>query len=121
MSTPFFPRSDFRLEPTPRDRVTGPRGGGRYHGRGNTSVAFQCTCPAGTVLNDRSQACEDVDECDELGPNACVAGRCLNTVGSFECECPPGTVLDSSGRVCLGEHRNTPRRGGGLVFAAIHI
>lgn len=55
------------------------------------------------MLNSQSQACEDVDECDELGLNACVAGQCINTVGSFECECPPGSVLDSTGRVCLGK------------------
>lgn len=62
----------------------------------------QCTCPLGTVLNIKSQACEDVDECVELGKNACLAGQCINTAGSFECECPPGTILDSTGRVCLG-------------------
>lgn len=56
----------------------------------------------GTVLNSQSQACEDVNECEELGLNACVAGQCINTMGSFECECPPGTILDSTGRVCLG-------------------
>jgi len=69
-------------------------------------ASFQCTCPAGTVLNPQSQACEDVDECDELGVNACASGQCVNTVGSFECECPPGTILDSTGRVCLGNVRN---------------
>jgi len=69
------------------------------------NVIFQCTCPVGTVLNSESQACQDVDECDELGLNACLAGQCINTVGSFECECPPGTILDSTGRVCLGNDK----------------
>lgn len=57
----------------------------------------------GTVLNSQSQSCEDVNECDEFGLNACVGGQCINIVGSFECECSPGTILDSTGRVCLGE------------------
>lgn len=68
------------------------------------------------MLNSQSQACEDVDECDELGVNACVAGQCINTVGSFECECPPGTVLDSTGRVCLGERKRKNRRESCSVF-----
>lgn len=81
---------------------------------------FQCTCPDGTVLNSQSQACEDVDECDELGLNACVAGQCVNTVGSFECECPPGTILDSTGRVCLGNVVTIPRTNFSLTFCVIY-
>jgi hypothetical protein len=82
-------------------------------------VCFQCTCPDGTVLNSQSQACEDVNECDELGLNACVAGQCINTVGSFECECPPGTILDSTGRVCLGNVEMKPRSINHIFFNLI--
>lgn len=63
---------------------------------------FQCICPVGLELNPHSQVCEDVDECYNLGTEACVNGRCLNTIGSYECECSPGSVLDNTGRICIG-------------------
>lgn len=46
--------------------------------------------------------CEDINECNELGPDACFNGECVNTVGSYECECPPGSIVDNTGRVCIG-------------------
>ena len=47
--------------------------------------------------------CEDVDECVELGEEACVGGVCVNVIGSYRCECEEGTILDSTGRFCIGE------------------
>lgn len=47
--------------------------------------------------------CEDIDECRELGPEACFNGECMNTHGSYKCECDPGSILDNTGRICIGE------------------
>jgi len=50
-----------------------------------------------------NNVCEDIDECKELGEDACVGGECVNVAGSFHCECADGAVLDNTGRVCIGE------------------
>lgn len=63
----------------------------------------QCICDSGTRFNVSTQTCEDVDECRELGAEACAGGECTNTRGSYECTCPPGSMLDNTGRVCIGE------------------
>lgn len=68
----------------------------------NTPGSFQCICPAGTQLSHSTSVCEDVDECRELGPEACFNGECVNTMGSYKCECDPGSVLDNTGRICIG-------------------
>lgn len=47
--------------------------------------------------------CEDIDECEELGPDVCFNGDCVNTLGSYECECTPGYVLDNTGHICMGK------------------
>lgn len=47
--------------------------------------------------------CSDVDECNELGEDACVGGTCVNVIGSYRCECDEGTILDSTGRYCIGK------------------
>lgn len=64
---------------------------------------LQCICPTGTELNVINHVCEDVDECRELGADACFNGRCINNIGSYDCDCPPGSVLDHTGRVCIGK------------------
>jgi hypothetical protein len=63
----------------------------------------QCICPTGTQLNPVTQVCEDINECRELGPDACFNGACVNSVGSYECECEPGFILDNTGRICIGK------------------
>lgn len=65
-------------------------------------LSLQCICDAGTRYNDTTQMCEDVDECRDLGEEACINGECVNTRGSYECRCGPGTMLDNTGRVCIG-------------------
>lgn len=67
----------------------------------------QCICPTGTQLNPVTQVCEDVNECAELGPDACFNGACVNSVGSYECECQPGFILDNTGRICIGKFSNS--------------
>lgn len=47
--------------------------------------------------------CEDIDECRELGPEACFNGECINVHGSYKCECDPGSILDNTGRICIGK------------------
>nr|CAD7439564.1 unnamed protein product [Timema bartmani] len=65
----------------------------------------QCICPMGTQLSPISQVCEDINECQELGEEACVNGDCINTLGSYECECEAGFILDNTGRICIGLFR----------------
>lgn len=62
----------------------------------------QCICPTGMRYNTQNQMCEDVDECEELGPDVCFNGVCINTLGAYECECSPGYVLDNTGYICRG-------------------
>ena len=64
---------------------------------------LQCICPVGTELNPATNRCDDLDECEELGQDACLNGNCLNTPASFECVCPEGMVLDSTKRICIGK------------------
>lgn len=67
----------------------------------------QCICPTGTQLNPVTNVCEDIDECKELGIDACANGHCVNIVGSYKCECADGAVLDNTGRVCIGRKHLT--------------
>lgn len=46
--------------------------------------------------------CEDIDECEELGPDVCFNGICVNVPESYECECSPGYILDNTGHICMG-------------------
>lgn len=50
--------------------------------------------------------CEDVDECEELGPDVCFNGVCINTLGAYECECSPGYILDNTGHICMGTNNS---------------
>ena len=71
----------------------------------NVLQHFQCICPTGTQLDANSNMCEDIDECEELGLDACANGHCVNVIGSYVCECADGAVLDNTGRVCIGNTR----------------
>ncbi|CBY11219.1 unnamed protein product [Oikopleura dioica] len=50
----------------------------------------KCLCHAGYKWSDRSQSCEDVDECAEPISPCKGNSKCHNTKGSFFCECPAG-------------------------------
>lgn len=61
----------------------------------------------------------DNDECQDEEAEACVGGRCVNTVGSYYCSCQAPLVLDASQRRCvandsqaLGEPRRAARTYG---------
>lgn len=62
----------------------------------------QCICPSGMRFNTANHMCEDIDECEELGPDVCLNGICIDTLGSYECECSPGYILDHTGHICMG-------------------
>lgn len=53
-------------------------------------------------FNTANHMCEDIDECEELGPDVCLNGICIDTLGSYECECSPGYILDHTGHICMG-------------------
>jgi len=74
----------------------------------NSTALFylQCICPTGMRYNTQNQMCEDVDECEELGPDVCFNGVCINTPGAYECECSPGYILDNTGHICMGTKKN---------------
>ncbi|CBY35174.1 unnamed protein product [Oikopleura dioica] len=50
----------------------------------------KCLCHAGYKWSDRSQSCEDVDECAPPISPCKGNSKCHNTKGSFFCECPAG-------------------------------
>ena len=58
----------------------------------NTFGSFRCSCPPGYKLNERTNICMDINECDVADLNNCEY-ECLNTPGSYECICPPGFSL----------------------------
>lgn len=66
-------------------------------------VSLQCICPTGMKLNPNNFVCEDIDECYDLGLDACINGICINTEGSYHCECDHDSVLDNTGRICIGK------------------
>ena len=71
-------------------------------GEGATCVLVgdeaRCLCPSGYTLEEDTQRCVDVDECDEDLHDCDANARCDNTSGSFECVCEDG--YDGDGREC---------------------
>ncbi|XP_030052995.1 adhesion G protein-coupled receptor E5 isoform X2 [Microcaecilia unicolor] len=65
----------------------------------NTQGSFSCYCDTGFQVRPRignlqstsESQCEDIDECDHLGPPVCgTSASCINTPGSFICTCWKG-------------------------------
>ena len=44
--------------------------------------------------------CSDIDECRNM-PDACMNGRCINTMGSYRCLCNTGYKVAPSGSECV--------------------
>ena len=71
-------------------------------GEGATCVLIgdeaRCLCPSGYTLEEDTQSCVDVDECDEDLHDCDANARCENTPGSFECHCEDG--YEGDGQQC---------------------
>ncbi|RWS23927.1 hypothetical protein B4U80_13292 [Leptotrombidium deliense] len=57
-------------------------------------IGFHCDCFLGYKLNNKTNKCEDVDEC--LGiTSVCGNMSCFNVHGSFECDCGENKTVHS--------------------------
>ncbi|CAG5087896.1 Oidioi.mRNA.OKI2018_I69.PAR.g11661.t1.cds [Oikopleura dioica] len=58
----------------------------------DTQKGPRCLCHKGYKWSDRTQSCQDIDECNSGSVLSPCKGnsKCHNTEGSFFCECPPG-------------------------------
>src|SRR5690554_5014641 len=74
-------------------------------GEGATCVLIddeaRCLCPSGYTLDEDTQSCVDVDECDEDLHDCDANARCENTPGSFECHCEEG--YEGYGQQCTSQ------------------
>ncbi|XP_071101797.1 fibrillin-1-like [Haliotis cracherodii] len=68
----------------------------------NNPGSYRCVCRTGYRLNNITNTCNDVDEC-ETGKDDCQH-ICRNTVGGYACSCRPGFLLQASDRrSCVGQ------------------
>ena len=65
----------------------------------NTVGSFKCTCPEGSVINERHE-CVDLDEC-ATGQDTCHRGRCVNTDPGYYCVCDPNFIPTQDRQACL--------------------
>ena len=54
----------------------------------------KCTCPAGYILGEDQNSCEDINECEATESNLC-GQICTNMMGSYTCSCRDGYVATS--------------------------
>eukprot|EP00922_Rhytidocystis_sp_ex-Travisia-forbesii_P003237 GHVS01004741.1.p1 GENE.GHVS01004741.1~~GHVS01004741.1.p1 ORF type:complete len:764 (+),score=110.17 GHVS01004741.1:138-2429(+) len=69
----------------------------------NLEGTYECRClQPGTILDERSGRCRDLDECKDKGGvmNPCDQ-LCTNIEGSVKCGCNPGWTLGADQRTCL--------------------
>lgn len=57
-----------------------------------------CTCAKGFEYNNRTNTCDDIDECASV--YGVCSQTCVNTVGSYKCSCVSRFQLNYDGRSC---------------------
>uniref|UniRef100_A0AAY5ENB4 Fibrillin-1 n=1 Tax=Electrophorus electricus TaxID=8005 RepID=A0AAY5ENB4_ELEEL len=67
----------------------------------NSPGSFSCECQRGFTLDQSSQHCEDMDECE--GSHRCQHG-CQNLVGGYRCSCPQGYLQHYQWNQCIDEN-----------------
>ncbi|BFZ22541.1 hypothetical protein BsWGS_25580 [Bradybaena similaris] len=66
----------------------------------NTYRSYSCSCrPGFRVSQSNSQACVDINECEER-TSGCQQ-ECTNTVGNSTCSCKQGYTLSADGKTCV--------------------
>lgn len=70
--------------------------GGCSHTCSDLKMGYECVCPAGFHLINRTH-CDDVDECADA--DRCTQ-ICINLPGSFRCDCKDGFELDHVTKDC---------------------
>uniref|UniRef100_A0A672KCK1 Low-density lipoprotein receptor-like n=1 Tax=Sinocyclocheilus grahami TaxID=75366 RepID=A0A672KCK1_SINGR len=86
--------------------------GGCSHTCSDLKMGYECVCPAGFQLINRTH-CEDVDECADA--DRCTQ-ICINLPGSFRCDCKDGFELDHMTKDC----KAVTGSGAFLLFSTRH-
>uniref|UniRef100_A0A673HKJ9 Low-density lipoprotein receptor-like n=1 Tax=Sinocyclocheilus rhinocerous TaxID=307959 RepID=A0A673HKJ9_9TELE len=86
--------------------------GGCSHTCSDLKMGYECVCPAGFHLINRTH-CEDVDECADA--DRCTQ-ICINLPGSFRCDCKDGFELDHMTKDC----KAVTGSGAFLLFSTRH-
>eukprot|EP00667_Euglena_gracilis_P000032 EG_transcript_32 len=72
----------------------------------DTADFLYCNCRPGTLVNDTTGECDDIDECQAGTHNCHPNATCTNIVGYFICTCNPGHW--GNGTDCHGKNRDVP-------------